>query len=152
MQNGECSGKCSGDTGVLEPTLSFEERYKTGILKAAAKIKDGEIPVRLFKLTPVDKRIYKGSSVGQLFPLVDGETITKNCYFVSEHVIDNETKEMNGGLCSTGRVWIREIKSAYLISKNYFQLGMIHLLMPRKKVFTKYLCVIMQLSQETRRT
>ena len=49
---------------MLEPTLSFEERYKTGILKAAAKIKDGEIPVRLFKLTPVDKRIYKGMFKG----------------------------------------------------------------------------------------
>ena len=138
MQSGECSGKCSGDARVLEPTLSFEERYKTGILKAAAKFKDGEIPVRLFKLSPMDKRIYKGSSVGQLFPLVDGETITKNCYFVSEHVIDNETKGMNGGLCSIGRVWIREIKSAYLISKNYFQLGMIHLLMPGKYLPNTY--------------
>ena len=138
MQSGECSGKCSGDAWVLEPTLSFEERYKTDILKAAAKFKDGEIPVRLFKLSPMDKRIYKRSGVGQLFPLVDGETITKNCYFVSEHVIDNETKGMNGGLCSIGRVWIREIKSAYLISKNYFQLGMIHLLMPRKYLPNTY--------------
>ena len=31
----------NGETGVLEPTLSFEERYKTGILKVAATIKDG---------------------------------------------------------------------------------------------------------------
>lgn len=38
----------NGEAGVLEPTLSFEERYKTGILKVAATIKDGEIPVRLF--------------------------------------------------------------------------------------------------------
>ena len=91
----------NGETGVLEPTLSFEERYKTGILKVAATIKDGEIPVRLFNLTPMDRRIYKGSSVGQLFPLVASETSTKNCYFVSEHVIENETKGMDGGLCST---------------------------------------------------
>ena len=38
------SGKCSvqnGEAGVLEPTLSFEERYKAGILKVAATIKDG---------------------------------------------------------------------------------------------------------------
>ena len=43
----------------------------------------------------MDKRIYKGSSAGQLFPLVDSETSTKDCYFVSGHVIENETKGTN---------------------------------------------------------
>ena len=31
----------NGESGVLEPTLSFEERNKTGILKVAATIKTG---------------------------------------------------------------------------------------------------------------
>ena len=35
MENGSVQ---NGEAGVLEPTLSFEERYKTGILKVAAKI------------------------------------------------------------------------------------------------------------------
>ena len=43
----------------------------------------------------MDKRIYKGSSAGQLFPLVDSETSTKDCYFVSGHVIQNDTKGMD---------------------------------------------------------
>ena len=94
----------NGEAGVFEPTLNFEERYKTGILNVVATIKDGEIPVRLFNLRPMDKRIYKGSSVGQFFPLVDSETSTKNCYFISGHVIENKTKGTGGGFCSTATV------------------------------------------------
>ena len=86
-----------------------------------------------------------------IFPLVDSETSTKNCYFVPGHVIDNETKGMDGGLCSTATVDSGNKKCLPNI-KELFQLGMIHIPMPRKKVFTKYLCVIVQLSQETRRT
>lgn len=56
----------NGKTGVLEPTCAFEERYRTEILKVAATIQNGEVPMRLFNLTPLNRRIYRGSSVGQL--------------------------------------------------------------------------------------
>ena len=35
-------------TGILEPKQAFEERYQLDIVKVAAVIKKGQIPVRLF--------------------------------------------------------------------------------------------------------
>ena len=100
----------------------------------------------------MDKRIYNGSSVGQLFPLVDSETSTKNCYFVSEHVIENETKGMDRGLCST--VTIDSGNKKHLPNmKELFPIKNDSLTDAEKEsTFTKYLCVIVQLSQETRQT
>lgn len=40
--------------GVLEPARRFEERYNTGILKVAATIKNGQIPVRLLPDSQTD--------------------------------------------------------------------------------------------------
>ena len=62
----------NGQTGVLEPSCAFEERYRTGILEVAATIQNGEVPIRLFNLTPLDRRIYRSSSVRQIFPLIKG--------------------------------------------------------------------------------
>ncbi|CAB3989094.1 Retrovirus-related Pol poly from transposon, partial, partial [Paramuricea clavata] len=89
-------------SGVLEPMVRFEERYKTGILKVAATIQNGQIPVRLFNLGPKGKTIYKGSTVGEFWPLLeDKNTETENCYFIDTHIIETDKKLMKGGgLCS----------------------------------------------------
>ena len=75
-------------TGVLEPELKFEERYAMGIIKVAAKVKDGVIAVRMFNAQPKPRRIFKGSTVGELHPIVDSneenEISDLSCYQVCE--------------------------------------------------------------------
>ena len=58
-------------TGVLEQENRFEERYSTGILKVVATVKDGTIPIRIFNPQAKPRRIYRGSTIGQLCPLLD---------------------------------------------------------------------------------
>ena len=57
-------------SGVLEPTMRFEERYKTGILKVAATIQNGQITVRLFNLGPKGKTIYKVKHCWRILAIV----------------------------------------------------------------------------------
>ena len=55
-------------TGVLEPEQRFEERYAAGIIKVAETVKNGTIPVRMLNPHPKALRMYKESTVGQLYP------------------------------------------------------------------------------------
>ena len=69
-------GKVDGESvvkdtsGVLELETRFEERYSTGILKVDATVKEGFIPVRVFNPQDKPRRIYRGSTMGQLCPLL----------------------------------------------------------------------------------
>lgn len=60
-------------TGVLEPELRFVERYSIGIIKVVATVKNGCIPVRIFNFQANPRRIYRGSTMGNLFPLTEAE-------------------------------------------------------------------------------
>ena len=79
-------------TGVLEPEQSFKERYAIGIIKVAATVNNGTILVRMFNPHPKPlSGMYKGSTVGQLYPLADGpEQITRSCYHVAFPVESQE--------------------------------------------------------------
>ena len=59
-----------GLTGILEPKQAFEERYQLGIVKKAAVFQKGQIPVRLFNPNESETKIWKGSSLGSLSPLL----------------------------------------------------------------------------------
>ena len=76
-----------GTQGIVEPLQQFEEKYNLGVMRVAAKVKNGEVPVRIINHSNDSVYIWKGSSVGQLFPLVDNVTsrepkIPHHCYFV----------------------------------------------------------------------
>lgn len=76
-----------GTHGVVEPLQQFEEKYNLGVMRVAAKVKNGEVPIRIINHSNDNVYIWKGSSVGQLFPLVDNELLEESkipthCYFV----------------------------------------------------------------------
>ena len=56
-------------TGVLEPEVKFERRYAVGIVNVVATVNNGVIPLRMFNPHSKPQRIYKGSTIGQLYPL-----------------------------------------------------------------------------------
>ena len=79
-------------SGVLEPKEQFERRYSVGIIKVAASINNGTIPVRVFNLNDKPRRMYRGSNVGQFHSLDDGSLVEdeeQSCYSVRHAVIED---------------------------------------------------------------
>lgn len=62
-------------TGVLEPADKFAERYSAGALRTAVTIKEGRIPVRVINCLNKPLKIYRGSSIGDLYPLACEENL-----------------------------------------------------------------------------
>ena len=76
-----------GTTGIVEPLQRFEEKYKLGLVRVAATVTNGEVPVRVINQSNDSIHVWKGSSVGQLFPLLNSESdqnikAPAHCYFV----------------------------------------------------------------------
>ena len=87
------NGPIENMVGILEPEERFEERHKAGIIKVAATVIDGCIPVRIFNADDVAKRIYRGSNVGLLYPICDAPTVDKgneSCYQVVRTVKETD--------------------------------------------------------------
>ena len=59
--------------GVLEPLEKFTERYAAGAFRTAVTIKDGRV------FNPLNKplKIYRSSSIGELYPLHGGEELSE---------------------------------------------------------------------------
>ena len=59
--------------GVLEPSEKFTERYAAGAFRTAVTIKDGRV------FNPLNKplKIYRSSSIGELYPLHGGEELSE---------------------------------------------------------------------------
>lgn len=68
-------------TGVLEPTKRFEERYSTIILKVVATVKDGTIPNRTFNPQEKPRKIYRGSTIGQLYTLLNEDEVDTSTFY-----------------------------------------------------------------------
>jgi hypothetical protein len=78
--------------------------------------------VRLLNLGPKGKTIYRGSTVGEFYPLLeDKNTETENYYFISTHIVETDKNQMKGGgLCSV--VTPRSVaKKIWTWSKNFSQ-------------------------------
>ena len=58
-------------SGVLEPKEEFERRYSIGIIKVAATINNGMIPIRVFNPSDKPRRVYRASNVGKFCSLDD---------------------------------------------------------------------------------
>ena len=87
--------------GVLEPAKKFEERYNLGILKVAAKRKNGQIPVkvRLFNFSSTAQRVYKGSTVGEFCPFVEeNDADSESYYFIPKRKVTLPAR--NSGTCA----------------------------------------------------
>ena len=76
-------------TGALEPETRFEERYALCIIKIVATMNKGGIPVLVFNPQSKPVRIYKGSTIGKLCPLLgtdqegkSEDTIPQPCYHI----------------------------------------------------------------------
>ena len=63
--------------GVLEPSEKFTERYAAGAFRTAVTIKDGRVPVRVFNPLNKPLKIYRSSSIGELYPLHGGEELSE---------------------------------------------------------------------------
>ena len=61
--------------GVLEPADTFSEKYSAGAFRMAVTVKGGRIPVRVFNYLNKPLKIYRCSSIGDLYPLAgEGES------------------------------------------------------------------------------
>ncbi len=81
----ENGSTCKGATGVLEPSRKFEERYNIGVLKVVSPLQQGQVAVRLFNCSDRPKKVFKGSTVGELCPLVDEiDADSDFCYFIPQ--------------------------------------------------------------------
>ena len=61
--------------GVLEPVDTFSEKYSAGAFRMAVTVKGGRIPSRLFNYLNKSLKIYRCSSIGDLYPLAgEGES------------------------------------------------------------------------------
>jgi hypothetical protein len=60
----ENGSTCKGSTGVLELLRKFEERYNIGVLKVVSPLQ--QVPVKLFNCSDRPKKVFKGSTVGEL--------------------------------------------------------------------------------------
>ena len=58
-------------TGILEAETRFEERYALGIIKVVATVNKDWILVRVFNPQSTPVRIYKGSTIWKLCPLLE---------------------------------------------------------------------------------
>ena len=71
------------------------------MLIGVATIPKGRYTARLYNLSQSVKQIYKGSSVGELLPLVENnDTHTENCYSISTHIVETKKKPRIGELRS----------------------------------------------------
>ena len=82
-----------GASGIVTPVGQFEAKYGLGVICVAGTVRNGEIPVRIINPSDNDVMIWKGSSVGQLYPLLPEEHMTdssipSNCYFIQ---VDSQT-------------------------------------------------------------
>ena len=82
-----------GTNGIVKPAEQFETKYGLGVICVVGTIRNGEIPVRIINPRDSDVVIWKGSSVGQLYPLLPEEnmndtSIPSHCYFVH---VDSQT-------------------------------------------------------------
>ncbi|XP_068697781.1 uncharacterized protein [Montipora foliosa] len=55
--------------GVLEPTDTFSEKYSAGAFRMAVTVEGGRIPVRVFNYLNKPLKMYRCSSIGDLYPL-----------------------------------------------------------------------------------
>ena len=55
--------------GVLEPADTFSEKYCAGVFRMAVTVKGGRIPVRVFNCFNKPLKLYRCSSIGDLYPL-----------------------------------------------------------------------------------
>ena len=55
--------------GVLEPADTFSEKYCAGVFGMAVTVKGGRIPVRVFNCFNKPLKLYRCSSIGDLYPL-----------------------------------------------------------------------------------
>ncbi|MCG8049195.1 MAG: DDE-type integrase/transposase/recombinase [Candidatus Thiodiazotropha taylori] len=91
-----------GLTGILEPKQAFEEKYQLGIVKVAAVVQKGKIPVRLFNPNESETKVWKGSSLGNLSPLLDAESmksekVPAHCYYIQRNNPNNSAAVSNIG-------------------------------------------------------
>ena len=82
-----------GTNGIVKPAEQFDTKYGLGVICVADTIRNGEIPVRIINPSDNDVVIWKGSSVGQLYPLLpeanmNDTSIPSHCYFVQ---VDSQT-------------------------------------------------------------
>ena len=81
---------------VLEPSETFSERYAAGAFRTAVTIKDGRVPVRVFNPLNKPLKIYRCSSIRELYPLHGGEELSEednvgmNYKIVSPGVSDSD--------------------------------------------------------------
>ena len=54
---------------VLEPADTFSEKYCAGVFRMAVTVKGGRIPVRVFNIFNKPLKLYRCSSIGDLYPL-----------------------------------------------------------------------------------
>ena len=54
--------------GVLQPTDKFSERYSAGAFRTAMSVKEGRIPDRVFNCLNKPRKIYRCSSIEDLYP------------------------------------------------------------------------------------
>ena len=54
--------------GVLQPTDKFSERYSAGAFRTAMSVKEGRIPDRVFNCLNKPRKIYRCSSIRDLYP------------------------------------------------------------------------------------
>ena len=59
------------DRGSVTRELIRGTIFHWNIMKVLATIKDGTIPIRIFNPQAKPRRIYRGSTIGQLCPLLD---------------------------------------------------------------------------------
>ena len=66
---------CDECMGVLEPADTFSEKYSAGAFRMAVTVKGGRIPVCVFNYLNKPLKIYRCSSIGDLYPLAgEGES------------------------------------------------------------------------------
>ena len=104
-----------------------------GIIKVVATVHNGVIPVRMFNPHSKPQRIYKGSTIGQLYPL--SGTTEKNeqeqpCYYVCQSLSPQENNEdtVSKDACSKS---LKELE-------NIFKIDNVKSLQPRKIKCTTY--------------
>ena len=95
--------------GVWEPEEKFKGRYRAGVLRTAITVRNGLLAVRAFNLSTKPVKIYRCSTVGSLYPLVDhGGEVQGNqasvCYTVVPPSSDSHlTSDDNPVSCGTVR-------------------------------------------------
>ena len=93
-----------GFEGVLEPSEKFTERYAAGAFRTAVTIKDGRVPVRVFNPLNKPLKIYRCSSIGELYPLHGGEELFKEDNVgMNSKIVPAGVSESAEGVLSEGK-------------------------------------------------